>query len=314
MRNRKAKTANRKLSLFVGLLVLSVLAMLLPSRYTSPLISLVQPLLPFQAMANHATNVLDDAIAGPPAPTVTSVEFDEMLRAKEAAEHRVASLAQRVESLEQQNRELTGLRRLGLNDRGELIPANVICGDVIGHRRSRTVDQGSVGKVARGAAVVSNHFSVTAGSQDGVRRGLQVLASEALVGSVVQVGTHTARVQMLTDASTMMAVTISQCRGLAPRPLDARFILRGTGADRLEVRDVAQGYVNRGDISAGDRVMTVDDMETLPVPVTIGTVEKIRSDPDNGTLYILDVRPAVGAEDLRRVYIVNVLGPTPEPE
>jgi cell shape-determining protein MreC len=311
MRNRKTKRANRKLGIFVGLLALSVVAMFLPSRYTSPLISLVQPLLPFQAMAHQAVNAIDDAIAGPDTPMVTSVEFDEVLRAKEAAEHRVASQAQRIAWLEAQNQELIGIRNLGLDDRGELIPANVICGDLIGYRRSRIVDKGSVGNVERGAAVVSHHFSVTAGSEDGVQRGLSVLASEVLVGSVVQAGTHTARVRLLTDASTMMAVTIFPRRGPAPKPLDARFILQGNGSDRLEIRDVSQGYIKRNDIDIGDRVMTVGDAEALPVPVTIGTVETIRSDPDNGTLFILDVRPAIKAKELRRVYIVNAMGPAP---
>jgi rod shape-determining protein MreC len=311
MRSRKARKSSRKVTIFIGLLALSILALVLPSSYTHGLISCVQPLSPFQAMANSAANSIEDSLAGPPVPTVTSVEFEQVLRAKEAAEHQLASIARQNEALEARNRELTAIRQLGLDERGELIPANVIGEDLIAHRESRTVDRGTVARVSRGAAVVSNHFSATAGTTRGVGEGLPVLASEALVGTVVQVGTHTCRVRLLTDASTLMAVTISQRRGVVPRPLDRRFILRGTGGGQLEVRDVAQGYINRGDIRAGDMVMTVGDSDELPVPVIIGTVETIRPDPDNGTLFILDVRPAIEPDQLRRVYIVNTHGGSP---
>jgi rod shape-determining protein MreC len=159
--------------------------------------------------------------------------------------------------------------------------------------------------VRTGSAVVSDHFSVDVGAQQGVRDGLRVLSSEALVGTVVNTGTHTARVRLLTDPATQMVVTISRLREGALSPLERQFILYGAGKGRLEIRDVAQKYVLSDDVQTGDVVMTSGDEVILPVPVVLGRVGTIRRDPDNGTLYILDVEPALQPDALRRVYIVQ---------
>lgn len=288
------------------LLFLSLAALIAPPRYTGWLANLVQVVAPFQAVTNRTLAAAEDSFVGPPAPTkVELADAGELERQKAALENLLHSLTARMEVLERQNEELTAIRKLGLDTRGDLIPAHVISRDLLSWRSSVAVDAGSRRKVATGSAVLSDHFSVNVGSQQGVQDGLRVLSSEALVGTVVNTGTHTARVQLLTDPDTDMVVAISRVRDGMPSPLDREFLLQGAGKGRLEIRDVAQKYVLSGDIQTGDVVMTSGAEVILPAPVVIGRVSTIRRDPENGTLYILDVEPAVQPEQLRRVYIVQ---------
>ncbi len=290
------------------LLVLSLAALIAPPRYTGWLANLVQVVAPFQAVTNQALAAAEDSFVGPPAPKVEFVDAGELERQKAAAENLLHSLTARMEVLERQNEELLAIRELGLDTRGDLIPAHVISQDLLSWRSTVAVDAGSRRKVKTGLAVLSDHFSVDVGAQQGVQDGLRVLSSEALVGTVVNTGTHTARVQLLTDPDTGMVVTISRVRDGKPCPLEREFMLQGAGKGRLEIRDVAQKYILSGDIQAGDVVVTSGAEVILPAPVVVGRVTTIRRDPGNGTLYILDVEPAVQPERLRRVYIVHTGG------
>ncbi|UCG17612.1 MAG: rod shape-determining protein MreC [Phycisphaerales bacterium] len=296
---------SRRSAVFVLLLGISVCGLLVPSQHSGWLMNLVQVGVPFQDVANRIGDSVEGALAGPPAPAVSVEEHQGVVRQKEAFEHLAHALAQRVEVLERRNRELTAIRRLGLDGRGQLIRARVISEDLISWRESRLVDAGSLGGVRRGAAVVSNHFTVDVGRDKGVQDGLRVLSSETLVGAVWHTGTHTSRVQLLTDPSTEMVVTIGRHRDGELVPLGKDFWMVGVGNGWLEVRDVGHKYVKEGDVRVGDVVLTVGDEAVLPVPVVIGAIRKIRQDPDNGLLYILDVEPAVAPSGLRHVYIVN---------
>jgi len=305
MRDRRKRRISRRSLVFVVLLFLSLAALIAPPRYTGWLANLVQVVAPFQAVTNRTLAAAEDAFVGPPAPEVKPPDAGELERQRSDLENLLHSLTARMEVLERQNEELTAIRKLGLDTRGDLIPAHVSSQDLLSWRSSVAVDAGSRRKVRTGAAVLSDHFSVNVGSQQGVQDGLRVLSSEALVGTVVNTGTHTARVQLLTDPDTIMVATISRVRDGKPLPLDREFLLQGTGKGRLEIRDVAQKYVLSGDIQTGDVVMTSGAEVILPAPVVVGRVSTIRRDPENGTLYILDVEPAVQPEQLRRVYIVQ---------
>ena len=305
MRNRRSIRWNRKSAVLVLLLGVSVCALFVPTRYTAWLMNLVQVLMPFQAAANRAADAAERAIVGPPAATVSQEEYEHALRERRRMEMLAHSLAQRIQALEARNRELTGIRDLGLDTRGQLIPARVISQDLLNWRESRLVDKGTLRGVRPGSAVVSNYFTVNAGLEEGVTDGLRVMSSEALIGTVVQAATHSSRVQLLTDPDTRMIVTVSRRREDRLLPLNREFWLTGVGKGGMEIRDVGHGYIEQGDVQVGDVVMTVGEEPTLPVPVAIGIIREIRRDPDNGLLHILDVEPSVRPEDLSRVYVVN---------
>ena len=156
--------------------------------------------------------------------------------------------------------------------------------------------------------VLGRWFTVDAAAEGALHDGQSVLAGEVLVGTVEQVGTHTARVRLLTDRQAPLSVRIARPEADRYLPLDAEFWLVGTGAGNLEVRDVNHRFIRAGSIREGDVVLSDPQNPKLPVALTVGTVKAVHVDPDNPLLYRLTVEPPVQASDLRSVFVVD-LGP-----
>ncbi|MCH7813230.1 MAG: rod shape-determining protein MreC [Planctomycetes bacterium] len=295
------------------LLAASVVALLLPTSITGRLMNLVQVLVPVQDGMTRAADRVGDALASD-AADVPAADHEQLARQADALRHRVASLSARIAELEQANRELTGIRGRGLGPRGTLIPARVVADDLLAWRESALIDAGTLRGVQRGAAVASGWFSIDAGAADGLENGLAVLSAEVLVGWIEHAGTHTARVKRLSDPESAMAVSIgrfdeqgfSAVGGATP----VEFWLRGAGDGRLEVIEVDHRYIE-GDQPAvlpGDWVVTVPGDPRLPAVLTIGSIDHIRRDPDNGLLYDLSVESAAPSR-LRRVYVLDASTP-----
>ncbi|MGG7565896.1 rod shape-determining protein MreC [Rhodovulum sp. DZ06] len=96
------------------------------------------------------------------------------------------------------------------------------------------------------------------GSADGVRDGAAVMDGAGLVGRVVGLGRHAARVLFVTDYSSRVPVII--------RPSGRRAILTGDGASapRLEFLEAPEG------VSPGDRVVTSGDGKVFPPDLPVG--------------------------------------------
>lgn len=306
-RNKRKNGSNRK-TIFTVLILISVVGFLLPTRLTGKLLNLVQVIAPFQDWASRSA----DAVAGVVSPAddgLTSAEAAELRRENTALKHRLVSLSGDFEDLNNAYARATQIRDRGL-DRGRLIPARVVAGDAFAWRASRLINSGTLSGVRLDSAVTSHHFSMRLDDADGMREGLSVLCAESLVGFVDQVGTHTARVRMLTDKQTALRVLIARAVTGDFYPLSNEFWLVGTGDAGMKIRDVSHTYVKSNDdeknIRVGDFVFTSRDDPGLPASMTIGKISDIRQDPGNSLLYILSVEPAVEPVDLRQVFVVDV--------
>ena len=303
---RSRRKLNRKRLLTI-LVIVSVIGVMLPERLTGRLINLVQVLIPFQDWATRSANAAGDALDRPAGATVARPAFEALRREKEALRHQLASIATRFHELEREHHQLAGIRRRGLRG-GRLIPARVVATDALSWRKSRLINAGTLSGVKRAAPVTSDHFAIHLDQPEAVRQGMSVLASEALIGFVDQVGTHSARVRLLTDRETRMKVLIARLEDGKYYPLDKEFWLVGTGAPLLEIRDIDHRYVKTGAVTEGDCVLTSAADTGLPASLTVGTISRVRPDPDNGLLYRLDVEPPLKPEDIRTVFVVDPHG------
>jgi cell shape-determining protein MreC len=262
--------------------------------------NLVQVFVPLQDLAGRGADAGAGLLGGGDQPRHTAAEMEEIDRRGRALRHQVVSQQARIESLERQVVDLAGLRDLHMP--GRLIPARVVAPDALAWRESQLIDAGSLRGVRRDAAVVSNYFAVSLGTEHGAQPGLAVLTAECFVGTIDLAGTHTARVRLVSDPTTRMPVTVA--RGELGT-LDAEFWLVGTGGDRARVADVDHRYVREGGIALGDQVLTTPRDDRLPVPMVIGTIAEMAPDQDNPLLYVLDVKLAVDPNRLTRVYVVD---------
>jgi len=307
---RRRKPVERSTKVILGaLLLISAAAILFPQRWTGGFISLVQVVVPFQDAATVAVDAVSSLGEVRPSP-VPSEAYEALTREKAAVEHQAAALAARVEELEGEVAVLSSTRlwavagqRLGAS--GRLIPAKVISQDILPWRSSRLLNAGSVQGVQDGAVVTSHVFTVDRGEDAQLRSGLAILFGETLIGEIVQTGTHTSRVKLLSDVSVQRKVRIGRWTGGRFLLLDRYYWMSGRGSGRMEIRDVERKDVETGVIQVGDTVLSDPQSDVLPAAMTIGKITTTSADRDNPLFAILTIAAAVSEESLRRVYIYD---------
>ncbi len=291
------------------LIVISIVALLLPGRWTGKLISLMQVIVPFQDGAAIATDSIAGVISADNG-TVSRRAFEALEREKAALEHRVAALATRAAELKKEVDLLAATRlwdvdghRLGA--RGRLIPARVITEDLLPWRSSRLVTVGTLQGIRRGSAVTSRVFTIDEGDAGGLRGGMAVVLGEAFIGLVEQVGTHVSRVKLLSDVDVQMKVRVGRFTDDGFVSLGKYFWLTGQGNGVMEICDAQRRDVETGLIQIGDVVLSDPTSDILPAAMTIGRITAIEPDRDNPLLSIATVNSVIDERSLRRIYIYD---------
>ena len=241
------------------------------------------------------------------APRLTDEDARRLQRRLEAYEQRFAAMSIHIADLEKVNAELSGIRQRGMKG-GRLLPARIVAGDSLPWRASKLLDRGTLTGVTRNSAVISRRI-VADGMDHAELDGMSVITSEALVGEIApHLGTHTSRLLLMTDpAASRRLVRIARESGGELHSAPHEYLIQGIGDNKMEIRGVHRDDIESGTIRKGDRVLSTATDQRLPFSVMIGTVADIRADDDNGVLCNLIVEPAVQADALRRVYVVDVL-------
>jgi rod shape-determining protein MreC len=179
-----------------------------------------------------------------------------------------AELATQVE-LRQENQRLRAL--LGLVEEKALptLAARVIAEDASSWFRTIEIDRGSA---------------------DGIREGLPVVNAAGLIGRVVRTTPHAARVLLITDASSAVAVLVQDQR--------IRGVCRGQGGalalDFALVQDVIQ---------VGDGVVTSGLGGVFPKGLVVGYVSGVQRE-QFGLFQTIEVEPAVDFTRLEEVLVL----------
>jgi len=104
---------------------------------------------------------------------------------------------------------------------------------------------------------------IRAGQREGVRKGRAVVTAQGLVGRVTEVGEFTARVMLVTDVNSRIAVIIGAT--------GERAIMAGANADWPKLLHVPRVAA----IARGDRVVTSGHDGVMPPGVPVGEVAEI---------------------------------------
>jgi len=113
-----------------------------------------------------------------------------------------------------------------------------------------------------GGAFVKS-FLLPVGTKDGVHEGNAVLSGHGLVGRVVEAGSQSARVLLVTDLNSRIPVMVQNTR--------TRAILAGKNGDLLQLERLP---IDSG-LTVGQRIVTSGDGGQLPPDIPIGTIVKI---------------------------------------
>lgn len=290
-------------TLIAALVGLSLIALALPSHTTDWIGRPVQLMAPFHSAATR----LFGLVAADSDPTSDADDPANRDGQHESAgfRHQVATQQARIRALEDQNADLRGYRDRGLSG-GRLISVRVIGRDSLAWRHSILLDEGLRRGVRTGQKVITSHF-VDVGRAQGVDVGMSVLAGEALLGEVVEASSRAARVRLLGDVESRMAVVVARVTENDVEVLDAQFWMTGSQDGRMIIQDVYYDkFLDDGLIRVGDLVLTDGSGGNLPISVVVGTVVQMDQQHQNRLLYNLVVEPAVAPESVQQAYVVNM--------
>jgi rod shape-determining protein MreC len=128
---------------------------------------------------------------------------------------------------------------------------------------------------------------ISVGADDGVKRDMAVLSGEGLVGRVQEVTGGNARVMLITDISSRIAVVTQNGRENA--------MVVGRNGELLELRYLPK----KTKVKLGEMVMTSGDADLMPSGIPLGKVVKV-------TPQEVLVKPVV---DWSRLSFVSVVAP-----
>lgn len=149
--------------------------------------------------------------------------------------------------------------------------------------------------VGRDPSTWTNSITINRGSEEGITKDMAVVTPRGLVGSVVAVYAHSAKVQLILDPRSAVG-------GLVQRP-ESRVaaIVEGSAANPTMPRMI--NIARDADIIKGDKLITSGFGGIYPKGLLIGEVTDIVND-DGGLLKYAVLKPAVDFDRLEEVMVI----------
>jgi len=177
--------------------------------------------------------------------------------------------------IEQQNQEHQKIEKLsGLRNRLPLEGAKLVVADVI----TASID-GSHGELI-----------ISCGVDDGLAAGQFVLGDNSVIGRISDVSSRTAKVKLITDPTSKMAVKIAG--------LNAGSLMQGSGSNSARIQLVKYKVKVRDDIYADKKPGFLD------APIIVGKVGECRRNEENPLLWNIAVEPACEIKSLNEVAVI----------
>jgi rod shape-determining protein MreC len=176
------------------------------------------------------------------------------------------------------NQRLRGLLNFKKSIAIPLLPAEVVAFDPSGWFQTILIDKGS---------------------HDGVAQDMAVVSAAGLVGRVIGVSRHHAKILLILDPNSAVDALVQRSR--------ARGILVGRGRGRCLLQ-----YVQRNeDVQVGDRVVSSGMGGVFPKALPLGTIQEVIRG-NSGLFQTVEVEPAVDFNRLEELMVV-VQSPPEDP-
>lgn len=199
--------------------------------------------------------------------------------------------ARENERLRAENRRL----RAEYKTHSELRLANQRLQKLLGLRQEAGLNAVGARVIGEDASSLFRTVVIDKGRRDGLREGLPVIVAEGVVGRIIRCAEREARVLLVTDASSAMAVLVQRSR--------ARAICRGHG------NGLSMDYaLLQEDIVPGDLVLTAGTGGIFPKGLPVATVLRI-DESKYGLFQTIRLVPAVDFSRLEEVLVL--LDPQP---
>ena len=183
-------------------------------------------------------------------------------------------LANVTEWLKQERQKVETLS--GLRNRTAWKGVNFVLADII----TSTIDG------------LHNELIINRGREDSLAEGQFVIANESVIGTICKADNRTARVRLITDPTSKIAVKIEG--------LSKDRILQGSGDNFAKVKLLPTKYK----IEIDEVVYARKKPGFLSTPVIVGSVAHCESNKENPLLWDITVKPACDIETLTDVSVI----------
>jgi len=254
--------------LFISLMLTGLIFLFAPQRLTSKFqFAFVRvfcwPLSVSREISLSASGLMASA-EGAPADVVSRTRYNKL-------HNRLANVTEWLKQERQKVETLSGLR-----NRPAWKGVNFVLAGII----TSTIDG------------LHSELIINRGKEDGLAIDQFVLANESIVGTICKVDTRTARVRLITDPASQIAVKIEG--------LNKDRILQGTGDNSAKVKLLSTKYR----VEVDEVVYAQKKPGFLSTPVIVGTVAQCESNKDNPLLWDITVKPACDIESLTDLSVI----------
>jgi rod shape-determining protein MreC len=146
--------------------------------------------------------------------------------------------------------------------------------------------------IGRDPLPFSGTVTINKGERDGIAKNMAVLSPFGVVGQIMAISGHAARVLLITDHNSGVDAVVqrSRARGIVEGGIDGGCLMK---------------YVKRGeDVDVGDRIVTSGLDGIFPKGIIIGNVTRVTRGV-RGLLQVAEVTPSVPLDRIEEVLVVR---------
>ncbi|MFH1458619.1 MAG: rod shape-determining protein MreC [Candidatus Omnitrophota bacterium] len=191
------------------------------------------------------------------------------------------------EILKSENEEL----RNKLNAQGEIVLENARLNELLSLKNRSSCKLVASRVIGRSIDSWSSSIIIDKGRNSGLRRGMPVMTSLALVGRVVEASEFTSKVLLINDPNLSVSSMVQRSRQEA--------LVSGTLGSHLIMRYLPQD----ADIEISDTIITSGLNETFPKGLLIGTVVDTGKEYSGLSRFAI-IKPAVNLYGIEEVLVV----------
>ena len=137
-----------------------------------------------------------------------------------------------------------------------------------------------------------NELVINRGKKDGLAKGQFVLGDQSVIGTIIQLDSKTARVRLITDPASKIAVEIAE--------LNASCIMQGETDNSARILLLPLKH----QVKVNDVVYAGKKPGFLEVPIITGVVVQCEKSDENPLIWDITVRPACDIERLKSVTVI----------
>jgi rod shape-determining protein MreC len=147
--------------------------------------------------------------------------------------------------------------------------------------------------IGTGGSDQSRILTIDKGSKEGLQRDQPVITPDGIVGKLVEVFPHTSQVLEINDQTSGAGVLLETTR--------LRGVLRGNAYGQPQIINVLPD----DRVKPGEKVVTSGGDQIFPRGLSVGTVQKVVSDPDREPYVDIVLKPAANLQHLDEVLVVT---------